>query len=1145
MDSIPTPSSAINRERGFSASHAVSPRAGVDRDVVRNGGSVRRPEENRPPATIPKAFESMLKTTTETGDIGMFSIKPSRVPPPVNSPRRLATYSDNNITKPQQVFQPYGVPSVDDRRRLPSYSRDPASELISMYQTPSQKSSRVFDDPDYRSFSMTQTSSYTLSNHRSYTSLRSQPEGNGLLQRPRSPFAYPTRLKRPGFRPSSPALTDGGGVDYRRRAEIDRTPYGAGHSTSSPSSLYAQKRMPPYALRSEANRSTPSLLSQPSPPRRSSSPLVPQSNGTIGQDWPRRNGLASVNTSPARSTFSLSSTVNLFPTYLPPSTTTTPGKPQPASPLYYDYTEDFEVDDYTQQAAREPPPQFRMAETIPEDCAMNSERPSLVDTNTRNATASLNSGVRISSSSASIHQVSVHEAQDHNGEGPAAEPRWPVRKASLGAQNGVVKSSVNLVGVRKEKNNLQRPVLIHGTQELNDHVEEAFGLSSPVSLNLLGSKHGKGLVAPQPEDFKMANGIKGSREQASAGPALNGTTEHTTQVIGLPQSRTSSHPSSAANTKKNEPFQERENHSQKPRKHAQPSLSPHPPGNKSGDRGDMYNQKRSSSVDFTTARPKRARSSGFNSIDTGFTDLAELISSLESANRSRSAADTNEVPIIPPERLAMVSPTIPDQLISRRESSNHSITPPLSAFNSQSSEGVQVGSSKHQAKRTQGHQRARHAEPNPGHCASQLPEFSSPMPRKSVSRSGSPMIAPKPISPARQLKLKNSVPQLMKALPPLPPDGPTKLGPPPVEPPAGEETEMPCHFSLLLPENNSTSIKDTLSSPKSSQISNGESSNQVDVSAQRMTFATSVSHAQDGSVNPQSPPRMKLKLRNSVIYHQSSPHDSRPWNSEENYPWSNQNPSIRLPSLIQSEKPGNMKPSKFKLKASHLTKSTQETVRVNRENGESKPPTGLHLRNPKDLFTPVSGMDNIFRQVGKHLHSRKSSSVSSHPGRESSPAPMNQNTIRASVPEKSQGQSSETSRLAVVQANSSEVRSFFSDDNSNAQGRHSLRKRFSNLRARIVVPYATRSGVQSCDDITFNGRNLPEDPRPFAARSVPNLHDSIETDSEDMALRRSSERVHRLRLKEKLSRWLKGARSAIAARVRSLSLSGKGDDGKA
>ena len=245
MDNLPTPSSAILRDRGFSASHAgnhgTPARPGVERTGSRDGAGNRRAEDSRSPANLPKAFESMLKTTTETGDIGMFSIKPSRVPPPVNSPRRLGNYNENGpLKQPQQVFQPYGVPSVDDRRRLPSYARDPASELISMYETPSQKSSRVFDDTvDYRSYSMNHTThtSYTLSNHRSYTSLRSQPNGGGgsdagLLQRPRSPFAYPTRLRRPGFRPSSPALTDGGGVDYRRRAEIDRLPY-VSHSTTS------------------------------------------------------------------------------------------------------------------------------------------------------------------------------------------------------------------------------------------------------------------------------------------------------------------------------------------------------------------------------------------------------------------------------------------------------------------------------------------------------------------------------------------------------------------------------------------------------------------------------------------------------------------------------------------------------------------------------------------------------------------------------------------------------------------------------------------------------------------------------------------------------------------------------------------------
>lgn len=94
-----------------------------------------------------------------------------------------------------------------------------------MYETASQKSGgRVFDEPDCRSYSMTQTSysSYTLSNHRSYASLRSQPEITGQLQRARSPFAYPARLKPPGFRPSSPALTDGGVIDYSRRTEIER-----------------------------------------------------------------------------------------------------------------------------------------------------------------------------------------------------------------------------------------------------------------------------------------------------------------------------------------------------------------------------------------------------------------------------------------------------------------------------------------------------------------------------------------------------------------------------------------------------------------------------------------------------------------------------------------------------------------------------------------------------------------------------------------------------------------------------------------------------------------------------------------------------------------------------------------------------------
>lgn len=208
------------------STYTPRPRAASNRDAARSGTVNKQAEENQYPSTLPKAFQGMLKTTTETGDIGLFSIKPSRLPQ-LNSPGGKAVVYNENIRKPQQGFPLYGASGGDDRHRLPSYTGDASSEVISMYETAGQKSGgKEHKDPDYRSYSMTQNSlsSYTLSTHRSYASLRSQPDVLGLIQRPRSPFAYPARLKRPGFRPSSPALTDEGVVDYSRRVGIERVP---------------------------------------------------------------------------------------------------------------------------------------------------------------------------------------------------------------------------------------------------------------------------------------------------------------------------------------------------------------------------------------------------------------------------------------------------------------------------------------------------------------------------------------------------------------------------------------------------------------------------------------------------------------------------------------------------------------------------------------------------------------------------------------------------------------------------------------------------------------------------------------------------------------------------------------------------------
>jgi hypothetical protein len=223
---------SLSREKGPATMPSMRSRTDSERLPSMNGSA----DENRSPPAIPRAFESMLKTTTETGDIGVFSIKPSRLPQSFNTLRRIGgSYRDSELQKPLQS-PPHGISMRDDRKRLPSHRTDASSEVL--YETASQKSiSRLFDDLDHRSFSMNQTySSYTLSNHRSYASLRSQPDSSALLQRPRSPFAYPTRLKRPGFHPSSPALTNGGGVDYTRRAEIERPPYVSDSSSTQYSS---------------------------------------------------------------------------------------------------------------------------------------------------------------------------------------------------------------------------------------------------------------------------------------------------------------------------------------------------------------------------------------------------------------------------------------------------------------------------------------------------------------------------------------------------------------------------------------------------------------------------------------------------------------------------------------------------------------------------------------------------------------------------------------------------------------------------------------------------------------------------------------------------------------------------------------------
>ena len=125
-------------------------------------------------------------------------------------------------------------------------------------------------------------------------------------------------------------------------------------------------------------------------------------------------GPASMTTSPARSTLSLAFDRAYMPHCpMPPiSITTTPGKIPPPSPLYYDYTEEFDIDDYNQSEPLEPPPQFRVGKTIPEDRPLSSAWTPSDGSGTKEQKPIFNSILRNSSSATSIFHKSLNFSQD-------------------------------------------------------------------------------------------------------------------------------------------------------------------------------------------------------------------------------------------------------------------------------------------------------------------------------------------------------------------------------------------------------------------------------------------------------------------------------------------------------------------------------------------------------------------------------------------------------------------------------------------------------------------------------------------------------------------------------------------------------------
>ncbi|KAK8164543.1 hypothetical protein IWX90DRAFT_416300 [Phyllosticta citrichinensis] len=173
---------------------------------------------------------SMLRTSTELGDIaGMTFGKGSRTSHMRPAHRRRSNNASSRLSVSSSHTQTTNGMSSHHPR--PSSSSAPRRSMTNSLNAPvflpDTLSPTQMNIPgasplvpparlskDGRSFSLTSNyaPAHRLSKPRSFASLR-HPE---LAQRPRSPYRYPTRLKRPGYRSPSPAMSDVTGLQSRR-----------------------------------------------------------------------------------------------------------------------------------------------------------------------------------------------------------------------------------------------------------------------------------------------------------------------------------------------------------------------------------------------------------------------------------------------------------------------------------------------------------------------------------------------------------------------------------------------------------------------------------------------------------------------------------------------------------------------------------------------------------------------------------------------------------------------------------------------------------------------------------------------------------------------------------------------------------------
>lgn len=294
----------------------------ISANVRKNGSQARRSahessQSKSPKMVKPDAVSNMLRTSTETGDIGQFSVCPWRLPRSASQhPTRsrsgsvsaagaaFGTYARRPMPRHGAHFSPRPVPS------LPALSRhDSVRSSLASFNSNTLTRCRAAPSIQYRPDRMA-----------------SQAKVSGLYSQP----SFLSLRGRPGSRRASPAFGDAQSMPmYSSRPGFHRAASVA-TATSSPASMFHGGL--PYSYR-EVNKSASSFHS------RLPSPAMPGAHpGVRRSPFPSRTATPASVSLHHTSTKHLTGSVESFPSMQGSTAGST-------IPLYYDYTEAFADED--------------------------------------------------------------------------------------------------------------------------------------------------------------------------------------------------------------------------------------------------------------------------------------------------------------------------------------------------------------------------------------------------------------------------------------------------------------------------------------------------------------------------------------------------------------------------------------------------------------------------------------------------------------------------------------------------------------------------------------------------------------------------------------------------------------------------------